>query len=839
MINSPPFLRMYWQGLLEVADGPFRSSVFDPAADEVYNGLHDNGANVAAPADMKAWVQNRRSYMISQLASVTGTALQIIESSLNSSSNRITFHGSAPVQAYTLTVNGRPFPVEWSSADSWSGQYAVEPGVTSLVLQALDRAGAVMAGLGSDTLSVTCSGSDPNPADCLVINEIMYHAAQVSADYIEIYNASADTAFDLYNYGLDGVDLVFTQTVIIAPGEYLVVAENESQFALAYGYDIPVAAVWNGALDNGGETLKLVQLDGAGTPTAVVDRVTYDDDLPWPLAADGDGPSLQLIDPLEDNDRVGNWTTGVTCTPGAVNSVRDDLSPFPDTWINEVQPVNGSVIQDNAGDYDPWLELYNAAGTVFSCSNYYLTDDYTNLLKWAFPHDLAMTGAAFQLIWMDDETGETAGSEYHAGCRLYGAGGGVALVHNDTGRTVIVDYMDYGAVSEDRSYGSYPDGSTNRTFFYYATPGGTNNAAAPIPEIYLNEWMADNDNGIVDPATGDCEDWFELYNAEDDPVDITGYSLTDDLADPTQWVISDSVILEAGEHRLVWADGEPGANQWGTNVLHADFKLGKSGEAIGLFDVSGRTVDSLTFGAQSSDISQGYFPDGNTANVITFSLATPGSQNLMNSNRYTITASAGEHGSISPSGNVEVAFGYAQEFEILADTFYEISEIRSNGIPVYAGGATGRVYTWHAIKANGMLAADFAAQVAAHDTPLWWLAENGLTNASWNTEALGDQDGDGISSWGEYIAGTMPTSALSVLEVDGAMIQDGVQYVIQWPSVTGRVYDLEFATNLSGAFAPMAHATNLAATPAQNRFTNTLATNRPAFYYRIQVRKDD
>ena len=42
----------------------------------------------------------------------------------------------------------------------------------------------------------------------------------------------------------------------------------------------------------------------------VVDRVKYDDQLPWPPRADGAGPSLQLIDAKQDNSRVSNWGAG-------------------------------------------------------------------------------------------------------------------------------------------------------------------------------------------------------------------------------------------------------------------------------------------------------------------------------------------------------------------------------------------------------------------------------------------------------------------------------------------------------------------------------------------------
>jgi hypothetical protein len=56
----------------------------------------------------------------------------------------------------------------------------------------------------------------------------------------------------------------------------------------------------------------------------VIDAVTYSDGDPWPTTTDGTGPSLELMDPLADNNDPANWaasTASSGSTPGAVNSV--------------------------------------------------------------------------------------------------------------------------------------------------------------------------------------------------------------------------------------------------------------------------------------------------------------------------------------------------------------------------------------------------------------------------------------------------------------------------------------------------------------------------------------
>lgn len=62
---------------------------------------------------------------------------------------------------------------------------------------------------------------------------------------------------------------------------------------------------------------------------------------------------------------------------------------------------------------------------------------------------------------------------------------------------------------------------------------------------------------------------------------------------------------------------------------------------------------------------------------------------------YTITATAGEHGSISPSGEVEIAEGSSQTFVITADTGYEIESLKVDGAAVEAAAS----YTFTEVKA--------------------------------------------------------------------------------------------------------------------------------------------
>ena len=127
------------------------------------------------------------------------------------------------------------------------------------------------------------------------------------------------------------------------------------------------------------------------------------------------------------------------------------------------------------------------------------------------------------------------------------------------------------------------------------------------PPVRINEFLADNDTVIADEY-GEPDDVLELYNAGATSIDLGGMYLTDDLDDPTKFRISDTITLPPGGLVLFWADGSP---QQG--VFHTNFALSKSGESIGLFDSDANgnvVVDSYSFGAQVTDVSEGRCPDG-------------------------------------------------------------------------------------------------------------------------------------------------------------------------------------------------------------------------------------
>ncbi|MBN2426571.1 MAG: lamin tail domain-containing protein [Calditrichaceae bacterium] len=133
--------------------------------------------------------------------------------------------------------------------------------------------------------------------------------------------------------------------------------------------------------------------------------------------------------------------------------------------------------------------------------------------------------------------------------------------------------------------------------------------ADPVAGLFINEFMADNESTISD-HTGSFSDWIEIYNSNNYAVNISGFYLTDKLNNLTKYQIPDSApdstLIPPDGYLLLWADDSPESG-----VLHLKFGLSKNGEAIGLTDRDGITViDSISFGPQLPDTSQGRITDG-------------------------------------------------------------------------------------------------------------------------------------------------------------------------------------------------------------------------------------
>lgn len=144
--------------------------------------------------------------------------------------------------------------------------------------------------------------------------------------------------------------------------------------------------------------------------------------------------------------------------------------------------------------------------------------------------------------------------------------------------------------------------------------------------LLINEFMASNESVSVDPADPRrYSDWIEIYNTSPMPIDLSGKFLTDNLTMPDRHRIADGVVIPPFGYLVFIADGEP---QRGP--LHLNFKLEKSGEAIGLYETSTtgfRKLDEIVFGEQPRNLSSGRYPNGGDA-WQQLAVPTPGGPNI-------------------------------------------------------------------------------------------------------------------------------------------------------------------------------------------------------------------
>jgi hypothetical protein len=164
--------------------------------------------------------------------------------------------------------------------------------------------------------------------DAVVLHEILYHPAPIAVDgapvvdrtdeWIELYNRG-DQPVDLSGWTLtDAVTFTVPAGTVLAPGAFLVVANDAAAFAAAYP-GVAVLGDFGGRLDN--DTDHVVLRDAAGN---TADAVRYFDDGRWPAAADGGGSSLERRDPDADPAVGETWAASDSGAQSAWVSVQYD-----------------------------------------------------------------------------------------------------------------------------------------------------------------------------------------------------------------------------------------------------------------------------------------------------------------------------------------------------------------------------------------------------------------------------------------------------------------------------------------------------------------------------------
>jgi hypothetical protein len=154
--------------------------------------------------------------------------------------------------------------------------------------------------------------------DAVVFGEINYNSNTFSdaGDWVELFNNTA-TTLDLSGWRfVDDVDssvFVFNDGTILTAGDRLVVVADEVKFNTVYPLISEYTGAFNFGLNSDGEELRLFDNTGVLQFTMI-----YNNDIPWPLTADGGGYTLELLDANGKMNEGENWFEGCFLgSPGA------------------------------------------------------------------------------------------------------------------------------------------------------------------------------------------------------------------------------------------------------------------------------------------------------------------------------------------------------------------------------------------------------------------------------------------------------------------------------------------------------------------------------------------
>jgi len=317
--------------------------------------------------------------------------------------------------------------------------------------------------------------------------------------------------------------------------------------------------------------------------------------------------TLNIVDEISFDQQITDTTYGrypngtgdfmfMPPTFGFENSLSSGVN-YDDLVINEFLADNESIVMDQNGEYDEWIEIYNNGMDEIDMSGMYLSNDAAIPGMWVFP-DTTIGSGEYLIVWADNDIEQEG---LHAGFILAPAGG--TLLFSDPDINIVEEYS-YGNQLSDISTGRYPNGTGD---FILMPPSfgaeNTTSSTGQYDDLVINEFMADNDSTVTD-QDGEYDDWIELFNNGDVELALLGLYLSDDATEPNMWPFPDTTIA-AGGYLIIWADEDE--DQEG---LHANFKISKSGESILLSEATLSIIDEITFDEQITDTTYGRYPNG-------------------------------------------------------------------------------------------------------------------------------------------------------------------------------------------------------------------------------------
>ena len=366
----------------------------------------------------------------------------------------------------------------------------------------------------------------PASAANLRITELHYNPIDdLPLDFVELCNVGGGP-INLAGAQFDrGVTFVFGDRTLL-PGEYVLVVADPAAFAAYYGAGRPVAGAYSGGLDGSGERVRLLDAFGG----AIAD-ITYDDKGEWPGRSDGEGSSLELVDPADPNDgRAWRSSSEFGGSPGYAGE-----GPRGDIVINEVLAHTDPPQVDS-------IELFNTTDAPIDIGGWYLSDtpegtvtsdDYQ---RFRIPDSTIIPSRGY--VVFDESDFNNPGSP--TAFALSEFGDEVHLLEADgSGRLLrFVDAESFAATANGRALGRWPNGGGSRLYPLSALTFTNDNAPPLVGPVVLSEIQ-------YNPGAGGVE-FLELYNRTSSDVVLTRWTLdgvTYAFPEPTTLAAHAAVVI--------------------------------------------------------------------------------------------------------------------------------------------------------------------------------------------------------------------------------------------------------------------------------------------------------
>lgn len=125
----------------------------------------------------------------------------------------------------------------------------------------------------------------------------------------------------------------------------------------------------------------------------------------------------------------------------------------PPVRINELLAQNTAGQQDENGQFEDWIELFNTGPGSFDLSGGWLSDDGSNVFKWQFPENTVIGPQEYLIIWADEDQEE---GPLHANFKL-SASGEELWLSSPTG--LVLDHLAFGTQTANMAYARIPNGT--------------------------------------------------------------------------------------------------------------------------------------------------------------------------------------------------------------------------------------------------------------------------------------------------------------------------------------------------------------------------------------------